>query len=338
MSIFIVGANGTLGFQIALLGKNRKYRVTCLVRRYTRETDMLTYEGARILCGDMMDIEVLLESIFGSNVLIDASTGRLFDPVEVVDYRAKLLLLRVAETLKMDRFVFYSLVNAEAFTSIPLVETKLYLEEAIKKSSVPYTILRLTGFYQGIIKEYAIPMIDDEFVYVANENMPISYIDCIDVARLTLRTFTSQKMVNRTIDVGGLEPWTANQILAVCQECSGIIPVVKRVPILDILITRSIASFFESSWNLTRRLSLIDLIKETNNTLVTDPKELLEIFEIQEAELRKLTPYLYYYFDRVFQTIMQKYTGNPEDDEKELDEWRKKGVQIIDTPIEDESN
>jgi hypothetical protein len=166
--------------------------------------------------------------------------------------------------------------------------------------------------------------------------MPISYIDCIDVARLTLRTFTSEKMVNKTLNIGGLEPWTAKQILELSEECSGIIPVVKKVPILDILITRSIASFFESAWNLTRRLALIDLIKETNNSLVTNPKELLETFEIKEEELRKLTPYLNYYFERVFQTIMQKYAGNPEDDEKELEEWRKKGVEIIDTPIEEE--
>lgn len=332
MSIYILGANGTLGLQLSLMGRRLNLSVTCLVRRYTNETDALTYLGARVFYGNIKNHNILLESIFGSNVIIDASTVRLFDTFELLEYDAKCMLVRIAEELKLDRFVFFSLVNAEKFDTISLIEAKLYLESVIKKSSVPYTIFRLPGFYQGLIKDFAIPVFDRYNVYITKNFMPISFIDCIDVARLVMRSFTSPKFVNKTVTISGLKPWAPFKVVRLCEVRAGAKARIRYIRLVYILTVRLFSSLFEWYWYLTRRLTLIDIIRRNTADLVLDPGEMFRLFEITPSELRSFDYFLYYYYDRAFKMIFKKY-GIPGDDEKEIEKWREQGIAIIDAPI-----
>jgi len=330
MSIFLLGASGTLGFQLALFGKkNLNYNISCLVRRFTVETDYLNFYGVRVLYGDLLDSQVLLESMFGSNVIIDAATGRNFERIEDSDVKAKLILLRFAEELKVEHFIFFSLINAEKFRTIPLVQAKLFLEEKIKKSTINYTIFRLTGFYQGIIKEYVIPIIDKKLIYLTEESIPISYIDCIDVARLVLRSFTSEKFLNKTIDIGGLESWDPKKILELCENFSGLEPNIKKFPAFNIILMRIITKFFESAWPISRRLALIDIVLQGGNSFITDPNDLFNTYLVEKDELRSLHNYLSFYINTILDMIIKKFEGNLEDDQKELEEWEKMGVKVV---------
>jgi uncharacterized protein YbjT (DUF2867 family) len=59
------------------------------------------------------------------------------------------------------------------------------MEVKLKESGIPYTIFRLTGFYQGLIEQYAIPIL--ESLFITNENTYISYMDTQDIAKFCLR-------------------------------------------------------------------------------------------------------------------------------------------------------
>jgi hypothetical protein len=48
----------------------------------------------------------------------------------------------------------------EQFENIPLMKLKNEMEVKLKESGIPYTIFRLTGFYQGLIEQYAIPILE----------------------------------------------------------------------------------------------------------------------------------------------------------------------------------
>jgi uncharacterized protein YbjT (DUF2867 family) len=61
------------------------------------------------------------------------------------------------------------------------------MEVKLKESGIPYTIFRLTGFYQGLIEQYAIPILESLPIWVTNENTYISYMDTQDIAKFCLR-------------------------------------------------------------------------------------------------------------------------------------------------------
>jgi hypothetical protein len=58
------------------------------------------------------------------------------------------------------------------------------MEVKLKESGIPYTIFRLTGFYQGLIEQYAIPILESLPIWVTNEYFIYGYQD---IAKFCLR-------------------------------------------------------------------------------------------------------------------------------------------------------
>ena len=78
------------------------------------------------------------------------------------------------------------------------MKLKYGIEIKLKKSNIPYTIFRLTGFYQGLIEQYAIPILEDLPIWVTNENTYVSYMNTQDIAKFCLRSLQIPQTVNQT--------------------------------------------------------------------------------------------------------------------------------------------
>jgi uncharacterized protein YbjT (DUF2867 family) len=199
MSLLVVGGTGTLGRQIVLQALTKGYPVRCLVRNF-RRASFLKEWGAELVYGDLSLPETIPPCLQGITAVIDASTSRPsdMDALKTVDWDGKLALIEAAQAANVSRFIFCSTQNLEQFSNIPLMEMKQGIELELKKSNIPYTIFRLTGFYQGLIEQYAIPILESLPIWVTNEKTCVSYMDTQDISKFCLRALQLPQTVNKT--------------------------------------------------------------------------------------------------------------------------------------------
>ena len=171
MSLLVIGGTGTLGRQIVLQALTKGYQVRCLVRNF-RKASFLKEWGAELVYGDLTRPETIPPCLNGITAIVDASTSRAneLESLKKVDWEGKLCLIEAAKIANIQRFIFFSAQNVEQFDNIPLMKVKNGIEIKLKESSIPFTIFRLSGFYQGLIEQYAIPILENLPIWVTNEN------------------------------------------------------------------------------------------------------------------------------------------------------------------------
>jgi len=75
------------------------------------------------------------------------------------------------------------LLNTEKYPFVPLLRFKTKYEKLLKSSDIPYTVFRSAGFFQGLIGQYALPILEKQSIWLTNNTNSISYIDTQDAAK-----------------------------------------------------------------------------------------------------------------------------------------------------------
>jgi uncharacterized protein YbjT (DUF2867 family) len=282
MSLLIIGGTGTLGRQIVREALNEGYQVRCLVRNIRKATFLKEW-GAELVYGDLTIPETIPPCLKGITSIIDASTSRPndFNSLKKVDWDGKLVLIESAKNAKIQHFIFCSLINVDQFSEIPLMKMKKGIEQKLKNSGIPFTIFRLTGFYQGLIGQYAIPILENQPIWITNENTCVSYMDTQDISKFCIRSLIISETKNKTFVLSGVKGWLSSEIIALCEQLAGQSAKVTKIPILLLKIVRNFLSFFEWGQNITDRLSFVEILNIENN-FTNSTENIYEIFKIEE--------------------------------------------------------
>lgn len=303
MSLLIIGGTGTLGRQVVLQALTKGYKVRCLVRNF-RKASFLKEWGVELVYGDLTRPETIPPCLKGITAIIDASTSRPdeLDALKKVDWDGKLYLIEAAKAAKIKRFIFFSAQNAEQFNNIPLMKLKSGIEIKLKQSDIPYTIFRLTGFYQGLIEQYAIPILENLPIWVTNENTYISYMDTQDIAKFCLRSLQIPKTINKTFFLSGSKGWVSSDIINLCEQLAGQQAKVQKIPLFLLKFVSNFFGFFEWGQNISDRLAFVEILNIENNSSKST-FELYKLFKIDPSEIIQLDDYFLEYFIRLLKRL-----------------------------------
>lgn len=303
MTLLIVGGTGTLGRQIVRKALEDGFQVRCIVRN-KRTANFLREWGAELVYGDLTIPETLPLSFQGVTAVIDASTTRPEDDAKMVDvdWYGKLMLIEMAKRVNIKRFIFFSIVNADQYPSITLMQQKANIEKVLRNSGVPYTIFQCAGFYQALISQYAIPILEGKTVWKTSESSSMSYIDTQDAAKFCIKSLSLKDAEYKSFFLGGAKAWASENIISLCENLSGQKAQIKLIPIGLLNLLRQITGFFEWTFKISERLAFTQLLQD-DREFKRSTEINSQIFKIKPTDLLPLDAYFREYFEMMLVTL-----------------------------------
>ena len=318
MQVLVVGGTGTLGRQIARRALDAGHSVRCMVR-YPRKASFLQEWGCELTRGDLLEPESLDYALEGQDAVIDAATARATDSGSTydLDWTGKQNLFASMQRAGVRRLVFHSLLGAEQHRKVPLMDIKACTEEWLAASDLDYTTLRCVAFMQGLISQFAIPVLEGQTVWVSGSPTPIAYMNTQDVARFSVAALEHPETARQSFPVVGPRAWTTGEITQLCETSSGKSARVVRVPPVLLQLLRSLTGFFEASLNVAERLAFAEVIG--GGQALTAPMEAsYAAFGLEADATTRLEDYLREYYDTILRRLREMEADLDKDAKKKL--------------------
>lgn len=305
MTILVVGASGTLGRQVVRRALDEGHKVRCLLRSPKKATFLKEW-GAELVQGNLCYPQTLPPALEGVTAIIDAATARPTDSLSIkqVDWEGKVALIQAAKAAGVERFIFFSILDADKYPDVPLMDIKHCTEMFLEEAGMNYTILRPCGFMQGLIGQYAIPVLEGQAVWVTGESSPVAYMDTQDIAKFAVRALSLPETEKRSFPVAGSRAWSAEEIISLCERLSGKQARITRMPINLLRTMRRVSRFFQWGWNVSDRLAFTEVLA-TGRPLTTSMEEVYQIFGIDPQEITTIESYLQEYFSRIMKKLKE---------------------------------
>ncbi|ELS01896.1 putative nucleoside-diphosphate sugar epimerase [Xenococcus sp. PCC 7305] len=305
MKLLIIGGTGTLGRQVVRHALDQNYEVCCLVRSLNRGSFLKEW-GAELVKGDLCEPETIVPALEGIDAVIDAATTRITDSLSVkaVDWEGKVNLIQAVKNAGIDRYIFFSILNAQKHPEVPLMEIKHCTELFLAESGLNYTTLRLGGFMQGLIAQYAIPILDNQVVWITGESTPIAYMNTQDIAKFAIRALEVPETEKQTFPVVGTRAWEASEIMSLCERLSGENARISRVSLTVLRLMRRVTRFFQWGQNTADRLTFAEVFA-SGNAFDAEMKDVYQTFGIAKEEITTLEEYMDEYFTRIMKKLKE---------------------------------
>jgi len=205
--ILIVGATGYLGGMITrrLLAQGRLVRV--LVRAGS-DYRPLVVAGAAPALGDLRQRDTLDVACRGVDTVITTAVARMHaDPMaaQAINLDGYLNLIDAAKAARVKHFIFTSALGCHPNSPVPFVAAKGRVEQALRASGMPYTILAPDIFTDiWIMAVIGGPALRGAPVWLVGGGRDRhSFVAAADVAAFTANMLDNPAATNQTIPVGG---------------------------------------------------------------------------------------------------------------------------------------
>jgi uncharacterized protein YbjT (DUF2867 family) len=305
MTLLIIGATGTLGRQVTRRALDEGYKVRCLVRS-PKKAAFLKEWGAELFSGNLLDPESIEASLVGVEAVIDAATTRATDPLSIrrVDWDGKLNLINAVKAAGVDRYIFFSILDNAQFRNVPLMDIKYCTERYLEQVGLNYTILQPAGFMQGLISQYAIPILEGQSVWLTGKTSPVGYMDTIDIAKFAVQALKRPETEKQIFPIVGSRSWGSDDIIKLCERLSNKNAKVTTVPLGLVRATGKVLRVFQLTWNIADRLMFTEVMA-TGRELNAKMDAVYPAFGLETSDVSTLEEYMQEYFSRILKKLKE---------------------------------
>ena len=305
MKILLVGATGTLGRQIAKQAIEEGHEVRCFVRN-PRKASFLQEWGCELTKGNLLnsgDIDYALQDI---EVVIDSATSRPEDSKSIyeTDWDGKLNLFNACESKKIKRVIFLSILLTEKFRNVPLMDVKYCTEKLLEKSNFDYTIFKCAAFMQGVISQFAIPVLDSQAVWMSGTPTKIAYMNTQDMAKIIVSAIDNSKSYKLSLPLVGPKAWDPDEVISLCEKYSNKKAKIFRVSPFLIKVTQSVVSFFQDALNVSERLAFAE-VTSSGVALDADMSNTYEALDLKKEDSTSLESYIKEYYQQILKRLKE---------------------------------
>jgi uncharacterized protein YbjT (DUF2867 family) len=196
MKIVIIGGTGLIGSKV--VSKLREHGHEAIPAAPDTGVNTLTGEG-------------LAAALEGGDVVVDVSNSPSFEDAAVLKFFQTSTgnLLAAAAAAGVRHYVALSVVGTDRLSESGYFRAKIAQEELIKRSSIPYTIVHATQFFE-FLKRIADDATDGDTVRLAS--VLIQPMAAEDVASAVARTAVASP-ANGTVEVAGPEQFRLDEFV-----------------------------------------------------------------------------------------------------------------------------
>jgi uncharacterized protein YbjT (DUF2867 family) len=148
--VLVTGATGKQGGAVTRALLEKGHRVRALIRDpesfKAKELEKL---GAELFKGDFGDALSLQEATKGVDAFFAVTTP--FEKGTNFEVKSGYLMEFAANTIGVDHFVYSSIASSDKDTRIPFFESKKKIEDHIRSSKLPYTIVKPVFFMENFL-------------------------------------------------------------------------------------------------------------------------------------------------------------------------------------------
>ncbi|MEL6526580.1 MAG: NAD(P)H-binding protein [Chloroflexota bacterium] len=231
--ILIIGASSTIGQATIplLLEAGHPLRLTS---RTPEKLEAFADEGVEILQADLLDEASVREACKDVDMVL-VSVASLFgygkNASKHVDYTGHLRLIDIAQESGVKHFVYMSTQEATHDNPVSFFRNKAKVEDYLRESDLSYTILRASAFFSPHVEMIGESVLKGgkAFIMGRGEN-PRNFVANCDVAKFAFIALTDPSARNKTINIGGLENFTSQEVAEVYARVAGVELKSQRVP------------------------------------------------------------------------------------------------------------
>ena len=219
--VLVVGATGQLGAVITRKLLDSRAPVRALARNGGALAAFAP--RAEIAAVDMRDIVKLTEACRGvSQIIATANNNMGTGPTSPsrVDLAAYQNLCAAARNTGVRRLVYVSYRGVAQDAPVDIFRIKWYIEDAIRRSGIPWVMLRPTAFMDIWIDQVVAKGIREKGVATifGDGRNVANYIAVEDVAEFAVKVLARPEIVNEAIDVGGPSNVSLNDVATLVER------------------------------------------------------------------------------------------------------------------------